>query len=258
MSGLVVEDLRVAVGGRAVLRGVDLAVPRGALHALMGPNGCGKSTLARALAGHPAYDIVGGDIRLDGHSLVGLAPEERAHRGLFLGFQHPVEVPGVPNSTFLRAAVNAARRARGDDEVDTADFLVLARAAMASVGMDPGLLHRGLNEGFSGGERKRNEIVQMALLEPSCCVLDEPDSGLDVDARKDLSAALSLLRTAERCFVVISHDQRLLDALRPDAIHVLLDGRIARSGGRSLAGEVEAAGYGGTVDGSGAPQSGVA
>lgn len=257
MNGLEIVDLHVRVAGRDVLAGVDLAVGPGELHAVMGANGSGKSTLARVLAGHAAYEVVRGDVRLGGESLLGLPPEVRAHRGLFLAFQHPVEVPGVPNSTFLRAAVNAVRRARGDEELDAADFLDLVKAAMARVGMDPTLLHRGVNEGFSGGERKRNELVQMALLQPRCCVLDEPDSGLDVDARKDLAAALQALRSPERCLLVITHDQRLIETLEPDAVHVLGGGRVERSGDVALAAEVEAGGYTGSGNrvGSGTPRS---
>lgn len=243
MSGLQMVDLHVRVDGKDILRGVNLAVPRGQLHAVMGPNGSGKSTLSRVIAGHPAYEVVSGDILFDGESLLPLSPEARAHRGVFLAFQHPVEVLGVPNSTFLKAAVNAGRRARGEAEIDAADFLILAKAAMKRLGMDVKLLHRGVNEGFSGGERKRNELLQMALLEPTCCVLDEPDSGLDVDALHDLARAVASLASPTRALLVITHYQKLLETLRPDVVHVFVDGRVVRSGGPELAEAVEAEGY---------------
>jgi Fe-S cluster assembly ATP-binding protein len=236
-------DLHASVEGRPILRGVTLIVPRGEVHAVMGPNASGKSTLSKVIAGHPDYVVTSGDVRFDGESVLGLEPEERARRGIFLSFQHPVEIPGVSTSVFLKAAVNAVRRARGESELDAAAFLRFAREKMALVEMDRDLLHRSLNEGFSGGEKKRNEVFQMAMLEPRLCVLDEPDSGLDVDALRIVAAGVQALRSPARTMLVITHYQRLLEHLRPDATHVFVDGRIVRSGGPELALEVEARGY---------------
>jgi Fe-S cluster assembly ATP-binding protein len=236
-------DLHATVEGRPILRGVTLTVPRGEVHAVMGPNASGKSTLSKVIAGHPDYVVTSGDVRFDGESVLGLAPEERARRGIFLSFQHPVEIPGVSTSVFLKAAVNAVRRARGEPELDAAAFLRFAREKMALVEMDKDLLHRSLNEGFSGGEKKRNEVFQMAMLEPRLCVLDEPDSGLDVDALRIVASGVQALRSPERTMLVITHYQRLLEHLLPDATHVFVDGRIVRSGGPELAREVEARGY---------------
>jgi Fe-S cluster assembly ATP-binding protein len=236
-------DLHAEIDGKPILKGVDLTVRAGEVHAVMGPNASGKSTLAKVVAGHPDYVVTGGDVRLDGESLLALPPEERARRGVFLSFQHPVEVPGVSTSVFLKTAVNAVRLARGLPELDAAAFLRLAREKMKLVEMDKELLHRSLNEGFSGGEKKRNEVLQMALLEPRLCILDEPDSGLDVDALRIVGGGVTALRTPDRGFLVITHYQRLLDYVKPDVTHVFLDGRIVRTGGPELALEVESRGY---------------
>jgi len=236
-------DLHAEVEGRPILRGLTFTIPKGEVHAVMGPNASGKSTLSKVIAGHPDYVVTKGDVRFDGESVLGLEPEERARRGIFLSFQHPVEIPGVTTSVFLKAALNAVRRSRGEPELDAAAFLRLAREKMQLVEMDKELLHRSLNEGFSGGEKKRNEIFQMAMLEPRLCVLDEPDSGLDIDALRIVAKGVAALRSPERTMLVITHYQRLLEHLRPDATHVFVDGRIVRSGGPDLAREVETKGY---------------
>ncbi len=241
---LEIRGLVARVEGRTILDGLDLVVPSGELHAVMGPNGGGKSTLARAIAGHPAVEV-SGSIRWNGDELVGLAPEERAWKGVFLGFQAPVEIPGVPNSTFLKAAYNAQRRARGEPEVDAMDFLVRMRRAAAAVGVPEALIHRSVNEGFSGGERKRNEVLQYALLDPNLAVFDELDSGLDVDALRALAGVVRASLRPDRSVLVITHYTRLLDALEPHRVHVLAGGRIAESGTRELAERVEASGYAG-------------
>jgi Fe-S cluster assembly ATP-binding protein len=236
-------DLHAEIDGKPILKGVNLVIRPGEVHAVMGPNASGKSTLSKVITGHPDYVVTRGDVRLDGESLLSMPPEERARKGVFLSFQHPVEVPGVTTSVFLKAAVNAVRKARGQDELDAAAFLRLAREKMKLVEMDKELLHRSLNEGFSGGEKKRNEVLQMALLEPRIAILDEPDSGLDVDALRIVGAGVTALRTPERGFLVITHYQRLLDHVKPDVTHVFVDGRIVRTGGPELAHEVETRGY---------------
>jgi Fe-S cluster assembly ATP-binding protein len=236
-------DLQAEIEGKPILRGVSLTVRPGEVHAVMGPNASGKSTLSKVIAGHPDYRVTGGDVLFEGRSILGLAPEERAHLGIFLSFQHPVEIPGVSTSVFLKAAVNAVRKARGQEELDAAAFLKLARERAALVELSRDLMHRSLNEGFSGGEKKRNEVFQMAMLEPRLAVLDEPDSGLDVDALRVVASGISALRDGSRAFLVITHYQRLLDYLPVDYTHVFLDGRIVRSGGPDLAREVEARGY---------------
>jgi Fe-S cluster assembly ATP-binding protein len=233
----------VQVDGKPILNGVTLTVRPGEVHAVMGPNASGKSTLAKVITGHPDYAVTGGDIRLDGESILEWTPEVRAQRGIFLSFQHPVEIPGVTTSVFLRAALNSIRRARGQEEVDAASFLKLAREKSQLVELPKELLHRSLNEGFSGGEKKRNEIFQMAMLEPRVAVLDEPDSGLDVDALRIVANGVNALRDGARSFLVITHYQRLLDYLHADFTHVFIDGQIVRSGGPELAVEVEARGY---------------
>ncbi len=240
---LAIEDLRVRVEDKEVLQGLSLVVPKGEVHAIMGPNGSGKSTLAHVLAGREGYEVVSGRVLLDGEEILGLAPEERAARGLFLGFQHPVEVPGVGNLSFLQSAVNAQRKARGEPELDAWDFLARAREAAAGMGLSEATLSRGLNEGFSGGEKKRNEILQMQLLAPRLAVLDEIDSGLDVDALKAVAEGINAMRAPERSFLLITHYARLLALVPPDRVHVLMDGRIVRSGGPELAHEIEARGY---------------
>jgi Fe-S cluster assembly ATP-binding protein len=245
MSGVLlsIHDLKVRVGEREVLRGIDLEVPAGEVHAIMGPNGSGKSSLAHVLAGRPGYDVTGGRVDFLGHDLLSLPAEERAREGLFLGFQYPVEIPGVNNAYLLRAALNAARRHRGQPEVDAFDFLALVREKMKLMKMDEAFLSRGVNEGFSGGEKKRNEILQMLVLEPRLAVLDETDSGLDIDALKVVSAGVNSLRSAERGILLVTHYQRLLDHVRPDRVHVLARGKILRSGGPELALELEERGY---------------
>ncbi|HTY49304.1 MAG TPA: Fe-S cluster assembly ATPase SufC [Steroidobacteraceae bacterium] len=238
-----IEDLHATVGGTAVLKGLDLAVPTGEVHAIMGPNGSGKSTLSYVLAGRPGYTVTRGRVTLGGTDLLALAPEERARAGLFLGFQYPVEIPGVNNAYLLKAALNAVRGQRGLPEVDAFDFLALVRAKMGLMQMPEGFLSRGVNEGFSGGEKKRNEILQMLVLEPRLAVLDETDSGLDIDALKVVANGVNSLRSPQRSFVLVTHYQRLLDHIVPDRVHVLMGGRIVRSGDHTLAAELERRGY---------------
>jgi Fe-S cluster assembly ATP-binding protein len=238
-----IENLHVSVGDKKVLNGVTLHVKAGEVHAIMGPNGSGKSTLAHVLAGRPGYAITAGSVTYDGKNLLELAPEERARAGVFLGFQYPVEIPGVNNVYLLKAAVNAVRKQRGLPEVDAFDFLGLVREKMRLMQMDESFLSRGVNEGFSGGEKKRNEILQMLVLEPRLAILDETDSGLDIDALKVVASGVNSLRSSERAFVLVTHYQRLLDYIVPDQVHVLVQGRIARSGDRTLALELEKRGY---------------
>ena len=240
---LLVRNLHVSVGGRPILNGLTLEVPAGQVHAIMGPNGAGKSTLAHVLAGKPGYDVTAGSATLDGVDLLAMAPHERAAAGLFLGFQYPVEIPGVTTATFLREALNAQRAARGEEELSAGAFLKAARAAAARLGLDADMLKRPVNLGFSGGEKKRAEMVAMALLEPRLAVLDETDSGLDIDALRIVAEGINAMRSASRAFLIITHYQRLLDHVRPDAVHVLSAGRITRTGGPELALELERAGY---------------
>ena len=240
-----VTGLHAKIDEQEILRGIDLEVGAGEVHAVMGPNGSGKSTLAQVLAGREEYEVTAGSLELMGQDLQEMAPEERAHAGLFLAFQYPVEIPGVGNSYFLKAALNAIRKARGEQELDAMDFLKLLRGRAKLVEIDEALLRRPVNEGFSGGEKKRNEILQMAVLEPRLAVLDETDSGLDIDALKAVAAGVNALRREDRAFVVITHYQRLLNYIVPDHVHVLVDGRIVRSGGPELALELEAKGYAG-------------
>ena len=240
---LSIRDLHVRAGDREVLRGIDLEVPAGEVHAIMGPNGSGKSSLSYVLAGKPGYEVTSGSVSYMGKDLLALAPEERAREGVFLGFQYPIEIPGVNNAYLLRAAVNAGRRHRGQPEIDAFDFLQLVQDRMKLMRMDESFLSRGVNEGFSGGEKKRNEILQMLVLEPKLAVLDETDSGLDIDALKVVAAGIASLRSPERAIVLVTHYQRLLDHIAPDRVHVLARGRILRSGGPELALELEKRGY---------------
>jgi len=240
---LEINDLHVAVNGVEILRGVDLTIDHGKVHAIMGPNGSGKSTLAQVLAGHPAYEVTAGTVHFLGKDLLELEPEERAREGVFLAFQYPVEVRGITNSYFLRSAVNAIRKHRGEAELDALDFLQVLEDKLKVIGWDDSFLNRPVNEGFSGGEKKRNEILQLAVLEPTLAILDETDSGLDIDALKTVAGAVNKLRGPDRSFLVVTHYQRLLDYITPDVVHVLADGRIVRSGGPELAHELEAKGY---------------
>ncbi len=238
-----VRGLRVAVNSTEILRGVDLAVKPGEVHAIMGPNGSGKSTLTQVLAGHPAYTVTAGTATYEGKDLLALKPEERAREGLFLAFQYPVEIRGITNSYFLRSAVNAVRKHRGQEELDPLDFLQVLEDKLKAIGWDDTLMNRPVNEGFSGGEKKRNEILQLAVLEPRLALLDETDSGLDIDALKTVAHAVNKLRAPDRAFVIVTHYQRLLNFITPDVVHVLADGRIVKSGGPDLARELEAKGY---------------
>ena len=241
---LELRDVHATAGDAAILRGVDLVVRPGEVHAVMGPNGSGKSTLANVLAGRPSVQITRGEMLFDGRDLAALSPEERAREGIFLAFQYPVEIPGVANMYFLKAALNAIRKHRGQPELDAMEFLQLARRKMKLVQMDEKLMQRSVNEGFSGGEKKRNEVLQMAILEPRLAVLDETDSGLDIDALRVVAGGVNALRSPERAMILITHYQRLLDYVQPDFVHVLASGRITRSGGKELALELEEKGYG--------------
>jgi Fe-S cluster assembly ATP-binding protein len=240
---LEIKNLHATVDGKDILRGVNLNIDAGEVHAIMGPNGSGKSTLSYALAGREGYEVTDGEVLYDGRDLLAMTAEERAQAGVFLAFQYPVEIPGVAMSTFLRTAVNAMRRARGEDELDAIKFLKLARAKMTELEMDEKFLGRAVNVGFSGGEKKRNEVFQMAMLDPRFAVLDETDSGLDIDALKTVADGVNALRGPDRAMLVITHYQRLLDYIVPDRVHVLAKGRIVKSGGRELALELEANGY---------------
>ena len=252
---LKIENLHVAVGDNKVLNGLDLEIPTGEVHAIMGPNGSGKSTLAHVLAGRPGYEVTAGSVTFDGRDLLALEPQERAHEGVFLGFQYPVEIPGVNNVYLLKAALNAIRKHRGLPEVDAFEFLTLVREKMKLMRMDESFLSRGVNEGFSGGEKKRNEILQMLVLEPRLAVLDETDSGLDIDALKVVSNGVNTLRSPERSVVLVTHYQRLLDYVVPDHVHVLVRGRIVRSGDRTLALELEKRGYDWVTEDATAPRN---
>ena len=241
---LELRDVHARAGDTEILKGVDLVLRPGEVHAVMSPNGSGKSTLANVLAGRPSVEVTRGDVIFDGRDLTALAPEERAREGIFLAFQYPVEIPGVANVLFFKAALNALRKHRGQEELDAIDFLALVREKLETVDMDEKFLHRALNEGFSGGEKKRNEILQMAILEPRLAILDETDSGLDIDALRIVAEGVNAMRDENRAMLVITHYQRLLDHIVPDVVHVLADGRIVRSGGKQLALELEEKGYG--------------
>jgi Fe-S cluster assembly ATP-binding protein len=241
---LEIRNLRARAGDAEILKGIDLVVRAGEVHAIMGPNGSGKSTLANVLAGRPGVELIEGDVRFEGRSLLDFSPEERAREGIFLAFQYPVEIPGVTNSYFMKAALNAVRKHRGELELDAMDFLALVRDKIKLVDMDEKLLNRAVNEGFSGGEKKRNEILQLAILEPRFAILDETDSGLDIDALRIVANGVNALRAPDHAMIVITHYQRLLEYIVPDFVHVLADGRVARSGGKELALELEKLGYG--------------
>ncbi|NJL26369.1 MAG: Fe-S cluster assembly ATPase SufC [Thermoanaerobaculia bacterium] len=240
---LTIRNLHAAVDGKPILRGIDLELGAGEVHAIMGPNGSGKSTLAQVLAGREEFDVTAGEVLFNGKDLLEMAPEERACEGIFLAFQYPVEIPGVSNTYFLKAALNAIRKSRGLAAIDAVDFLKLVRERMKMVQMEESLLNRPVNHGFSGGEKKRNEIFHMSVLEPTLAVLDETDSGLDIDALKIVADGVNAMRRSDRSFLVITHYQRLLDFIVPDVVHVLLDGRIVHSGGKELALELEEKGY---------------
>jgi Fe-S cluster assembly ATP-binding protein len=240
---LEIRDLHATVDGKAILKGITLTVNPGETHAIMGPNGSGKSTLAQVLAGNPAYEVTGGEIRYLGENLLEMDPEVRAQKGVFLAFQYPVEIPGVSNAYFLRSAYNEIRKARGEEEVDPMDFLDLVSQRLALVEMDESMLNRSVNTGFSGGEKKRNEILQMAVLEPTLAILDETDSGLDIDALRIVADGVNKLKRADSATIVVTHYQRLLNYIIPDRVHVLANGRIVKSGGKELALQLEEKGY---------------
>ena len=240
---LEIRDLRASAGDKEILKGITLSVNAGEVHAVMGPNGSGKSTLAQVLAGHPAYTVTGGSVTYEGQDLLELEPEERAQAGIFLAFQYPVEIPGVTNAYFLRAAYNALRKARGEEEVDSMDFIDLLENKLKIVEWEPEIMSRAVNFGFSGGEKKRNEILQMAVLEPRLAILDETDSGLDIDALRTVADGVNQLRRPDNATIVVTHYQRLLNHIIPDYVHVLSSGRIVKSGGKELAFELEERGY---------------
>jgi len=255
---LEIRNLTATVGDIQILNGITLTVNAGEVHAIMGPNGSGKSTLAQVLAGHPAYEVTGGSVTYDGQDLLAMEPEVRAQAGVFLAFQYPVEIPGVSNAYFLRAAYNEIRKARGQEEVDPLEFLDVMEEKTKIVEMDHAMLSRSVNTGFSGGEKKRNEILQMAVLEPKLAILDETDSGLDIDALRIVADGVNKLRRPDRAMIVVTHYQRLLNYIIPDFVHVLAGGRIIKSGGRELAHELEARGYDWLLDGSGSPSGAAA
>jgi Fe-S cluster assembly ATP-binding protein len=241
---LEIKNLHAGVEGKPILKGVDLTIGPGEVHAIMGPNGSGKSTLANVVAGREVYEVTDGSVTLDGEDLLAMEPEERAHKGVFMAFQYPVEIPGVSNTYFLRAALNAQRKARGEEEVGAIEFLSHIRERVKMLGLSDDMLSRSVNEGFSGGEKKRNEIFQMAVLEPRLCVLDETDSGLDIDALKTVATGVNALRSPERSFLIVTHYQRLLNYVVPDRVHIMMGGRLVKSGGKELALELEEKGYG--------------
>ena len=241
---LEIKNLQVSVGDKPILMGITLRVKKGEVHAIMGPNGSGKSTLANVLAGREGYIATSGEVLYEGQNLLTLPPEERAAKGLFLAFQYPVEIPGVTNSYFMKTALNAVHKARGEKEIDAIDFLKLVKEKAKQVDMPEGMLTRSVNEGFSGGEKKRNEVLQMAVLEPQLCIMDETDSGLDIDALQIVAKGINAMRSPERAFIVVTHYQRLLNYVQPDFVHVLSGGRIVKSGGKELALELEKKGYG--------------
>ena len=249
---LSIKDLRASVEGKEILKGLNLEINPGEVHAIMGPNGAGKSTLSHILSGREGYEVTGGDVIFEGENLLDLEIEERAHKGVFLAMQYPVELPGVNNMVFLKESLNAVRKANGEDELDSLKFMKLIREKAKLVKLDEKLLKRDVNSGFSGGEKKRNEILQMAMLEPKLAILDETDSGLDIDALRIVAEGVNALRSPERAMIVVTHYQRLLDYIQPDFVHVLADGKIVRSGDKSLALELESKGYGWLKDGAAA------
>src|ERR1041385_6941411 len=253
MALIEIKDLHATVGDKEILKGIDLAVNAGEVHAVMGPNGSGKSTLAQVLAGNPAYEVTGGSISYDGKDLLEMQPEERAQQGIFLAFQYPVEIPGVSNAYFLRAAYNEIRKARGEEEIDPLEFADLMDEKLAMVDMHADMLSRSVNSGFSGGEKKRNEILQMAVLEPRLAILDETDSGLDIDALRIVADGVNKLKRPDNATIVVTHYQRLLNYIVPDFVHVLGNGRIAKSGGKELALELEDKGYDWVTTGAASP-----
>jgi Fe-S cluster assembly ATP-binding protein len=248
MALLEIKNLHASVAGKEILRGIDLTVGAGEMHAIMGPNGSGKSTLAQVLAGRDLYEVTGGQVLYDGKDLLSMPPEQRAQEGIFMAFQYPVEIPGVSNMYFLKAALNTIRKSRGLEELDAIDFLTMVKEKLARVEMDPAFLNRPVNAGFSGGEKKRNEIFQMAVLEPRLAILDETDSGLDIDALKIVANGVNGLRTEDRAMIVVTHYQRLLNYIVPDYVHVLTDGRIVKTGDKNLALELEQTGYAGVEE----------
>jgi len=241
---LEIKNLQASVGDKPILKGIHLSIKKGEVHAIMGPNGSGKSTLANVLSGREGYTATAGTVLFEGHDLLTLLPEARAAKGVFLAFQYPVEIPGVTNSYFMKTALNSVRKARGESEMDAIDFLKLVKERAKAVEMPEGMLTRSVNEGFSGGEKKRNEVLQMAVLEPKLCIMDETDSGLDIDALQIVAKGINAMRTPERAFIVVTHYQRLLNFVQPDFVHVLSGGRIVKSGGKELAHELEKKGYG--------------
>lgn len=245
---LTIKKLEVAVDGKAILKGLDLDVKAGEVHAIMGPNGSGKSTLAYALAGREDYDITGGEVSFNGEDLLALNVEQRAHKGVFLAMQYPVELPGVNNMMFMRESLNAIRKSKGEEKIDAVNFIKMVREKTEQLKMDEQLLKRNVNDGFSGGEKKRNEILQMVLLKPKLAILDETDSGLDIDALRIIAEGVNALRDADRAIILVTHYQRLLEYIQPDFVHVLVDGRIVRSGDKQLALELEDKGYGWIVE----------
>ena len=242
-SMIKIKNLKAEIDGKEILKGIDLEIQPGKVHAIMGPNGAGKSTLSYILAGREEYVVTGGDIELNGESILEMAPEERAAKGVFLAFQYPVEIPGVQMTTFMKTALNAVRKARGQNELDAIDFLKLMKSNCKALGISDDMMKRAVNVGFSGGEKKRNEVLQMAMLEPKFCVLDETDSGLDIDALKIVADGVNKMRGGDRSFLVITHYQRLLDYIKPDVVHVLAGGKIVKTGGPELALELEKSGY---------------
>ncbi len=254
---LEIKDLQAQVGEKPILNGINLQVKAGEVHAIMGPNGSGKSTLAQVLAGRDEYEVTGGEVRYNDEDLLELSPDERAQAGIFMAFQYPVEIPGVNNTYFLKAALNSVRKSRGEEELDAMEFLQLVKKKMGIVEIKQDLLNRPVNSGFSGGEKKRSEVFQMALLEPKLAILDETDSGLDIDALKIVANGVNALRDGTRSFIIVTHYQRLLDYIVPDFVHVLYNGRIVKSGGKELAHELEAKGYDWVIQEFGAPQNGI-